>query len=497
MKKCFNKFICIILSALILSGVMLFSVGCDDETAKKVFWDRKEEVVFTAGWTPASVWGDDDEKAAAAIKQIVDCGFDAFYHNVYNLGDITKPESWFDEYKNDPDKYQRDLAKYPSEIEKYNKIINRFKAGGLKYIPHLENVGMNHIVTGIGSLEGIKSSIYDDACYMVCVYDEPWYEDIDTIASWIPEYEKNYINKPFYVNLFPEYVNAGGLVGGRELGGHTYEEYVSDFCDKVLKKLKGEKWLVVDIYPYKESGLEPTWLNNMSLVAENLKEIYGGHFMMHFQTCSYSTGGNDTDEHRRAVNLADMYQQAWMNMAFGVEAISCYTYARPGLGGNSMHNGDKMSMVNDDGTPTHIYYDVQTVIKAMKEFDEIYLKYKYDGVKTYLANESFNNHDYNPAFDALTTELKSLKDIDSVWCTADTVITQLYDKNQNYAYVAVNFENPKEEITDNLTIKLNDSSSVTVYTFSGDKLVTESVPVVNGVINVSLGAGEGCMLVPN
>lgn len=471
MRFSIKKICCIILSILMTISVMSFSFGCNLVENKR-FVEKDSVFRFGAGWTPYDInlhekdYYDSEEdflkeraKFKKAVEDIKELGLDYFYVNEYQHGNTGS--------------------------ERFYTIAEVFEEVGVSVVPHLANVGLSDQVEGIGDIDNLKD--YDKGFFAMYLFDEPHFKHFDTIKSWIPEIESKMPNTRFIVNLFPYYV------GQKELGGYTYEEYVQENCEKVLKSFtKTERWLFVDYYPYaqNEDGFETpifeqTWLYNMEILAENLKNVPDGHLGAHFQTCSY-------DGHRE-VSVNDLRQQLYVNMLFGVEEIDCYTYGRPGGGGNPIHGPEKISMVYDDGTPTHIYYSLQTVISEMKKFDQVYLQYQYDGIKTYMPNESFDKQNSNPSFDYLEKTLDSFEEIDSVWCTADTVISQMYNKNNEYAYIAVNYVDPIKEKTDELTIRFNSAKTVTVY-IKGEPKVME---VVDGKINILLEPGEGCMIIPN
>lgn len=65
--------------------------------------------------------------------------------------------------------------------------------------------------------------------------DEPNYEKISAFGPLIEWYNANYSDTYFHMNLFPSYVGTAGLMG------HTYEEYVQEYIDKIVMKVEGKK----------------------------------------------------------------------------------------------------------------------------------------------------------------------------------------------------------------------------------------------------------------
>ena len=456
MKNKLKKIVSVGLSCITLAVCGITSVGCNKK--ERVFVEKGEELIFMASVLPAFT---DD-----AFETMAELGLDVVGLNEWQCG--------------------------PTSSELQRTVMRLCAKHGLKYYPHLANAGVSDSFSGDDELYVYDYSkdleLYENM-HWIAMADEPHYKHFDQVASWIPRYEKTYIAKPFYVNLFPEYVSD------KELGGLSYNKYVKTFCDNILKKLNGEKWLVFDYYPYAynedsqtPNGMFYSWLHNLAIMQTNLKTIENGHMGAHFQTCSF-TGNREVDEF-------DMRQQLYVNLAFGVENISCYTYAKPV--GNELHGEDKKSMIDEDGVPTSIYYAVQKIIAEAKLFDDVYLSYQYDGTKVYYPSETYDKISYNAAFEALADEeltvmLDSFEKISSVYNTQDTVISQFFNKEGKFAYIAVNYEDPIERKSDSVKLKFEkDVKQVKMYR----KGIPQTVTLKDNVLEFILEPGEGVMVIP-
>lgn len=456
MKNKIIKIASIFLSLITLTVCFTSGVGCGSK--KREFVEKGDELIFMASVLPAFT---DD-----AFETMAELGLDVVGLNEWQCGRTS------------------------GELQR--TVMRLCKKHGLMYYPHLTNTGVNDTFGGDDEMyiyDYSKDAELYESMYWIAMADEPHYKHFDQVASWIPRYEKTYIDKPFYVNLFPEYVSD------KELGGLSYNEYVRLFCNNILKKLKGDKWLVFDYYPYayNESSQTPngmfySWLHNLALMQTNLKTIKDGHMGAHFQTCSF-TGNREVDEY-------DMRQQLYVNLAFGAENISCYTYAKPV--GNELHGEDKLSMIDEDGVPTSIYYAVQTIIAEAKAFDDVYLSYQYDGTKVFYPSETYDKISYNAAFEALADEeltviLDNFEKINSVYNTQDTVISQFFNKDGKFAYIVVNYEDPIDRKSDAVKIKFDkDVKQVKLYR----KGVPETVTLTENVLEFVLEPGEGTMIIP-
>lgn len=457
MKNKFRKIVGIILSLAVSSACLFGTAACSDKKERQ-FVEKGDALIFIGSILPAFT----DE----AFELMADVGFDVIGLNEWQCGDVS------------------------SELQR--EVMRLCIKHGLKYYPALRNAGVSDTFYGDDGIYvydySQDSELYENM-YMISMMDEPHYKHFDEIASWIPRYEETYIEKPFYVNLFPEYVSD------KELGGLSYNEYVKLFCDNILKKLSGEKWLVFDYYPYlynetsqTPNGMVYSWLHNLAVMQTNVKTIKDGHMGAHFQTCSFT--GN------REVDIYDIRQQLYVNLAFGAENISCYTYAKPI--GNELHGTDKKSMIDEDGNPTSIYYAVREIISEAKLFDDVYLSYQYDGTKVYYPSETYDKISYNAAFEALgdeslTVMLDGFEKISSVYNTQDTVISQFFNKDGKFAYIAVNYEDPIDRKYDSVKIKFDkDVNQVKVYR----KGVPELINLTNNVFEFILEPGEGAMMIP-
>lgn len=457
MNNKFKRIMSLLLSATLITVSATSLFGCNKET-KRAFVEKRDKILFVSCVVP--------EFTDEAFSLMADCGFDMFELAEYESG--------------------------PTGGEKCREVIRLGKKHGMDTMVFLTNAGVSDKYTGDDNLytyDFSKDSELYEAMPFIGMADEPHYKHFDMVASWIPRYEKQYLDKVFYVNLFPEYV------GESELGGYTYNKYVKDFCDKVLRKLSGEKWLAMDYYPYSFNENSQTngemfysWLHNLAIMQTNLKTIEDGHMILHFQTSSFS--GN------REVYEPDMRQQLYMNLAFGAEMINCYSYAKPI--GNELHGEGKISMLDDNGVPTHIYYDVQKIIKEARLFEKVYLEYQYDGTKAYLPSESYNKNVYSAAIEALndgelTVILDKFEKIKSLYSTQETVVSQFYNKENEFAYIAVNYSDPIKEKYDEVIFDFDDDvNEVDVYR----KGIKNTIKLNNNVLQMVLEPGEGCMIIP-
>ena len=460
MKK--KKTIISIITACFIVLQCMFGVACDGKDKVKA---KVDTINFLCYWFPPEIRPDlgyvnaNVDEVNAAFKQIKDCGMDVVVFNEWQNGRIG------------------------SEVS--NKYLELCEANGLKVSLHLRN---NYIddggMQGDGELyeTDFSQSKYLDNIYYIAMGDEPPYDGIATFAEYIPKFEEHF-NVPFFINLFPTYMSSDLL------SGHTYAEYVEHYCNTILKKLKGERWLSVDHYPYlggvasDQTGMTPTYLENLETMRYAVKDLDNAHLNLDIMTCSM------TD--RRLPELGDIRQQVYVGLLYGVEQFTVYTYGFPR--GNPYHVDGTMAMVDEStGEPTQIYYDVQTVIGEIKQFEDVYLSYEYNGTKTFLAGVSYSQTHKNAAFRYLKHQVQSFDEVDSVFATQDTVVSEFFNDDGDKAYLMVNYADPLQKKYDDVTVKFKEAKQVDVII----KGVTKTVDVVNGCIQIRLEPGEGCMFIP-
>lgn len=458
------KRIAVIITALLISIQCIFSFGCSNAGKVK---PKVDTVNFLCYWFPPEIKPDlayvnqNLEEVDAALKQIKAGGMDVVVFNEWQTGRIG------------------------SDIS--NKYMDLCKENGLKVSLHLRN---NYIdeggMQGDGELyeTDFANSEYLDNVLYIAMGDEPPYDGIEKFADYIPKFEANF-SVPYFINLFPTYMSADLL------SGHSYEEYVEHYCNTILKKLKGERWLSVDHYPYlggvqsDQSGMTPTYLQNLEVMRYAVKDIENSHLNLDIMTCSM------TD--RRLPEIGDIRQQVYVGMLYGVEQFTVYTYGFPR--GNPYHIEGTMAMVDEyTGEPTQIYYDVQKVISEIKAFEDVYLSYEYNGTKTYSAGLSYDVTHRNPAFyeKYLKHQVKSFDKVESIFATQDTVVSEFFNNDGDKAYIMLNYADPIEKKVDNVTVRFKNAKKVDVII----KGITKTVDVVDGCIDISLEPGEGCMFIP-
>ena len=273
------------------------------------------------------------------FKDYVDSGIDMMFLQGNNVGDVTSFES---------------NVKGLKLCEKY----------GIKAY-----LWANSKAYGVG-----HELLYDYSKYSAfkgIIYDEPTKNQVDSItniASRVKPFEQKYPNGTIYVNLFP-------LRGTTASGYDSYTAYLDDDYNKILSKLKGEKWLSVDDYPLlvrstinngttvKEKYINDMWLKNVEYVAQYAKkyEDLKTHFFI--QTMAYSST-ND-----RTPTEADLRLQVYGLLAFGIDSFSHFCYWTPDVGPEFSEK--QYAMIDRNGKKTELYNSALNVNHEILSFDHV------------------------------------------------------------------------------------------------------------------------------
>lgn len=178
--------------------------------------------------------------------------------------------------------------------------------------------------------------------------------------------------------------------------------------------------------------------------------------------------------------------QCYTSLAFGVRGIMCFQYwtqLQP-----EYLNNVRGGIVERDGTITPLYYEVQKVFNEIKEMQDAYLHYSWDGVKTYEGGRVEND-----SFTLVTDQLEKLERISKVECDQDLVAGQFKDEGGQYAYMVTNASEPFMPETANVKLTLEKGYNYAMVITKGKR---ERVKAQNGVIELSIGSGEGRFIVP-
>lgn len=312
----------------------------------------------------------------------------------------------------------------------------------------------------------------------VNAFDEPsmdYYEPIAACQDW---FLKHYPDYEFYANLLPVYATPKQLYGKYDGGGYSYPDYVSEFVKEVNPAM-----LSYDHYPilqdFDESAyIKQDFLYNLNVFVRQAK-LKKTPVYIYLQTMGFFSNLPIT-------KYEEFAWQCYTSLAFGVRGIMCFQYwtqLQP-----EYLNNVRGGIVERDGTITPLYYEVQKVFNEIKEMQDAYLHYSWDGVKTYEGGRVEND-----SFTLVTDQLEKLERISKVECDQDLVAGQFKDEGGQYAYMVTNASEPFMPETANVKLTLEKGYNYAMVITKGKR---ERVKAQNGVIELAIGSGEGRFIVP-
>ena len=315
---------------------------------------------------------------------------------------------------------------------------------------------------------------YKDMIVGVHIADEPKYNQIDDYAkeSLIADYKRVY-DVPYMLNLYPSYA------GQDAIGYEGYKQYVQSYADKVLTQFDDNRLLSVDFYPFRasSSSMHSAWLacyNNVASVAKST----GSKQSYYIQTAV----GN---EFQGELGQDEICMQLNVAMAFGADwfGFYCYEMPRTYLEDGTYEPMYSYCMLNPDGTPSLLYYAVQSEIARVSAFSDAYLAY--DWVKTVPVTPAGAKENY--ALKLISGSDFSGTSIEQVTADSDTVVG-CFTSEKGEAFMVVNYGTPSEKKTSTTTVKVGCDGYAAVYGKSG---APEIVKLKKGELQLEMASGEG------
>lgn len=330
--------------------------------------------------------------------------------------------------------------------------------------------------------------------------DEPALQEFSDIASVIPDFAEKYPHGKFFVCMNSSYASANSL------GTPSYREYISSWYDTVLNRIPESmpRVLACDIYPlhnsekYGYSYINETWLRSLAYLAET--KVAHPELVLHMAMQSMSYGLIENTSPRREPSEADCLFQAYVNMAFGFTEFSWFTYSTPPATPDDKEFAERhVAMIDRNGKKTAIYEAVKSANALIYDLDEVMQSVSFCGVyPVYVKNDKKSNVMDEKALrylkntEKIILEVADFNVISGVNTDASIIISQFKDEKGNEGFMIVNYNDPSENVSANVTLDLVDCNKVVVY--RNGKAVTESVS--GGEFSETLPAGQGVFVLP-
>ena len=460
--------------ALILSLILLTACfsGCERVTVNKPNgvlpdYDAKinELSISIGGWLVPSTLNDEQfeymKQSGIDTYYFAQCGDDAYYIDVNS---ITSEDAL---------------------------VLEKMQEYGLDAVLHM---GSNRCET----IAGIDNASSYPAVKALC-YDEPNKKQMDEIKGYLDIVNQNTGDITLFVNMFPS-------VSYKRCGFFTYKNYLKYFCNQILSNLTvGEKWLSADRYPltFDKNGnptLDSNWLFELETVATIAKKYPDVKTNFFIQTVPY--GGEVypagvVGSHDRVPTYEDVRMQEYTVLCFGFDRFSCFCYGSPCVYWE--FNEEQVAMIDRQGNPTQIYYDVSRANNEIKAFDHVLQQFTWHGVFTNDAGKTTKGKGIttNKLFKKLNNRLsiKKINGLKKVYSSQDTLFGYFTDQSQNAGFMVVNCNDTSLKLTDDVTLTFDNAYGYTkaLCYVGGQKQI---VDIKNDTLTLNLGVGEGVFVIP-
>lgn len=294
--------------------------------------------------------------------------------------------------------------------------------------------------------------------------DEPGGDAFDGLGVLAENHNANYASLNYYVNMYP--VSHYSQNGSNATMYKTYDEYIADYCNKVVSKLPDTRRILSFDHYCMSLGngygyLSETWLQTVETIADYALQ-YDADTVAFLLTTQHHNYLAQTYESLRF--------QANVYMAYGVRGLSHFTYSKGSWGENSP--------VDDSGLPRgdgRLYYAMAQLDGELLSWDDVYLAFDWKEVmQVYGSEEEYENE----IFAWSEHSADSISFVEEVTATKDTLIGHFEDASGNKGLMVTNFEFPEA-----LTTEAEDGVA-NAPDFSGltSDVVTLKIPSANAAL---------------
>ncbi len=321
----------------------------------------------------------------------------------------------------------------------------------------------------------VDYSEYRDIIKGVNIVDEPSREHMEIYGNdGLTEDFKAAYSVPYMCNLYPTYVNV------KQIGYDSYQEYLQDYVEKIVQDFPENRYICVDFYPFDaKNQREAKWLDCYNQIAKTAKQ-YSCEMQCYIQSAAKS-------EFAEALSEDDIRLQVNVALCFGVSGYNYYCYSVP--------YGDMYDycLLNQDGTPSDLYYYAQKVNAEAQSLAPALLSYKWKKSFGYTDTSDFNGS-VAIAMLGEKADFSDMKFVENMTTNGDTLVG-CFESAEDEGYMLVNYC-IQDSYTQEITVRLKGGAKgVAVY---GGKSKADGTAVMakDGAVTLSLEPAEGIFIVP-
>lgn len=315
-----------------------------------------------------------------------------------------------------------------------------------------------------------------ESLYGFMIRDEPNTTLFDAIGYGETIFKAAAPDLMYYVNLFPVIAGPELMGGGASV---NYNSYISQYMEKV-----DTDYLSYDHYPLymrgTETSLEASFLYNMDFLKTKIAEEGKDRRLWTFLQSI------DFNANRSLTSKGDAAFQAYSFLAFGGDGIQWFCYACPPPYDGATYFGE--ALVDRDMQKTDVYNYVSAVNSDIQFLMQYYKNFEWQGFMVNNVNGGEGNFDYISESNNICNS-DTLSAIDS---SDDLLVGCFKDKEGREGFMAVNFTDPYDGLSNTVTLTLKDKTRAIVVK-NGVKTVEK---VNGGKLTFEMNPGEGWFVIP-
>lgn len=363
------------------------------------------------------------------------------------------------------------------EVVAHDKTLaDIFHDNGMKSVVFTSNLGRKTVHWDFDSV-GMPDFTGTEGFSGLMVWDEPVPEGMATLARYADLFEQIYkdTDVTFMVNLFPSYSDLFATGG--------FGAYLQSYCETVLSRVSGNKFLSLDTYPIRTDGdLDVTQLYDIAMLTHYARE-YDAEAHLVLQSAQ-------TASKRRTPELGELSMQAYAALAFGADSLSWYTY----ITAEEQGFGDNTAPVDQNGKKNETYAALAKVNNDIAAFGYAYRCFDWKGIMMNpVTTKSSMNLVLKDRFFA--SELLTYDDLNMLAgaeSEQDYLLGAFEDANGNEGFLLSNYCAKNDASDVSVDLEFKDADTLMIWQGGEKKLL----PLSDGKITIDLSFGEGVFMIP-
>lgn len=328
---------------------------------------------------------------------------------------------------------------------------------------------------------------YKDIITGVHICDEPFVKHIDIYGNktLIDDFKKVYPNAKYIVNLIP-------ITALSSRGFDSYEQMMQIIEETFMKPFE-TPYVSVDVYPFHEGMTtdDETLASNYNYIAKSAKKYN--------IKPAYVLQASLGNEFEKSLSESDLRWEINNALAFGADTLQYYCYSVPKTfneDGTVEYMYDNC-ILNQDDTPSDIYYSLQKLHKEIQSFASVILSYDWDKTIGVSGTEEQTYRvcdlEYGEKFEIM--KLDDSKNYVDASGTQDMLVSRFTSEKYGEAYMFLNWAERGNSNT--VTAEFKDCKSIALYGGVGFDGTPEIIKLdENGKATIELEYGEGVFVVP-